>query len=115
MRHRRLPPVFDTSRARKEWGRTNHVDHPRWRRGRQQRQEETHDGESDFLTPPAQELSGTVFLQSFQSHGVGTIDEAIRGLNKVVLQLLDLDFFFGPIPSRCGCIDGVNVLMILDQ
>ena len=45
----------------------------------------------DFFAATLQELAGTIILETFQCTDVRPVNEAIYGLNKVLLQLLQLD------------------------
>ena len=70
----------------------DHVDYPRW--GRQQRQEHAHDSSLDLSTPTLQEFPSTVILEPLKSSYVSPVDIAIDCLNKILLQLFQLVFFF---------------------
>lgn len=109
----RRPPLLCSRGTGQQRSRPDHVHDLRGRR--EKRDEEAQDGGAHFVAPSTQQLTGAVLLHPLESECAGPVDKLVGGLNKLLLQLLQLLLLLGPGPSVGIGVDREDFLMILDQ
>lgn len=102
-----------TKGTRQKRCRTHDVNDPR--RWRKQRDKEAHDRGLCFFASAAKKLTRAILLEPFKRKRIRTIDELVCSLDEFLLQLLQLGFLSGPVPGVGGSVDGVYILVVLNQ
>ena len=110
---RTVPPVLRTGRTGQEWSGAHNVDDSgRWRK---QRYKQPQYGSLRLVASAAKELSCAVLFHTLESQNVGAINKSVGRLDEFLLQFLQLDLLLGPIPSVRRRVDGIDVLVVVDQ
>lgn len=109
----RSPPVTWHRCIWEDGRRVDDIDDPWW--WRKERKEEIHDRVLHILRAAVKQLTRAIFLKTFERTRSSAEDEPVGRLDELLVHLLDLCLLFRPAPGACRRIDGVDVLVVVDQ